>query len=140
MTVLYGPIESKVFQYTCLDFYEWLPTLHNFVLIYNDGKGKNCLVLRDKKRILRVFPEYADQDQKEYLIRNLLKCILPSSQEERFSAANLDDRLIARSPYLQTYYLKHMKRMQLPFKLPTCVHLHGQLLWFKSFARLINYY
>jgi len=42
--------------------------------------------------------------------------------------------------YLQTYFLKHMKQTQELFHSPTCVLLHSQLLWFKSFGRLINYY
>ena len=66
---------------------------------------------------------------------------MPSFEEYRlYSIPSSEDVVVARNPYLQTYFLKHMRRMQIPFRPPSCMHLHSQLLWFKSFARLINYY
>ena len=81
MTILYGPIESKVFQSTFLDLFEWLPRLANFVLIYSDTKGHSNIVLLDKKCVLEVFPEFGQLDLKEDVFRSLLKCLVLSDSD-----------------------------------------------------------
>ncbi len=77
MTILYGPVDAEVFQYTSWNFFEWLPRLSNFILIYSDTKGRANIVLLDKKRILEVFPEFGQLDSKEDSLKSLLKCLAP---------------------------------------------------------------